>query len=285
MEFWKMNGAGNDFVILADLERRIPDAALPALAQRVCERRLSLGADGLMVVRPPEAGGDFRMLFFNSDGSVGEMCGNGARCACRFGSDTGLAPEEVQRMETTAGPVTGYKVDAETWRVRLNDPGVTELYRRVEAEGRVWDCAYVELGYPGLPHAVVAMDGLRERSPESLRPLGQALRNHRDFPKGANVNFYEILAPDRILLLTYERGVEDFTLACGTGAGSTVLALALMGKLNPSADVVTRGGVLHVDAALDHGRVRQLWLAGPAAAVARGELTEEHLRGLLPAEK
>ena len=103
MNFWKMNGAGNDFILLTDMERRIPEAALPGLARTVCERRLSVGADGLMVLRPALQGGDFRMLFFNSDGSVGEMCGNGARCVCRYGYETGLAGREAQRVETGAG--------------------------------------------------------------------------------------------------------------------------------------------------------------------------------------
>ena len=159
MNFWKMNGAGNDFLLLTDMERRIPDAALPLLARTVCERRLSVGADGLMVLRPAERGGDFRMLFFNSDGSVGEMCGNGARCICRYGYETGLAGRDEQCVETSAGLVTGYYVDGKSWRVRLNDPSAVDLERTAEADGQRYMCAYVELGDPGIPHAVLPVKG------------------------------------------------------------------------------------------------------------------------------
>ena len=277
MRFWKVNGAGNDFILLNDWERALPDAALGALARLVCHRRLGVGADGLMVVRPPEQGGDYKMLFYNADGSMGEMCGNGARCICLYGAESGLGAEDCQRVETTAGLVTGYRTEGGNWRVRLNDPSVVDLARTVETGEGVYTCAYVELGSPGIPHAVVSLPGLRQREPETLRDLGRALRYHPSFPRGANVNFYERLGPDRIFLRTYERGVEDFTYACGTGTGAAVLALALRGELNDSADAEMRGGVLHVDLERAGGRVRNLWLTGPAAVVAKGELTDARL--------
>ena len=93
MRFWKMNGAGNDFVVLNNLEEHLPAECLPQAARTLCQRHLSIGADGLMVVDAPTQGGDYKMLFFNSDGSVGEMCGNGARCICRYGYELGLAGE------------------------------------------------------------------------------------------------------------------------------------------------------------------------------------------------
>lgn len=281
MEFWKMNGAGNDFLLLRDLDRAIPDALLPALARRVCERRFCLGADGMMVIRPPEGDGDFKMLFFNSDGSESEMCGNGARCVCRYGYETGLSPRDSQRVETTAGLVTGYYVDARQWRVRLNDPGVLELSRTVELDGMTFECAYIELGAPGIPHAVLSAEGLRELSPEELRPLARGLRFHSAFPRGANINFCEIIAPGRLFLRTYERGVEDFTYACGTGTGAAVLALYLQGRLPASADAEMRGGVLHVDVEAENGSVRNLWLTGPTNVAAKGELTDEAVAAML----
>ena len=121
MRFWKMNGAGNDFVVLNNLEEHLPAECFPQVARTLCERHLSIGADGLMVVDAPTQGGDYKMLFFNSDGSVGEMCGNGARCICRYGYENGLAGE-VQTVETTAGIVTGHRVTERLYRVRLNDP-------------------------------------------------------------------------------------------------------------------------------------------------------------------
>ena len=275
MKFWKMNGAGNDFVVLKDLERAIPDAALPELARTLCERRMSLGADGVMVVRPAEDGGDFRMLFFNADGSVGEMCGNGARCICRWGYENGLAGKDAQRVETAAGRVTGYYVDGQSWRVRLNDPGVIELSHPVEVDGTAYDCAYAVVG---VPHAVIPMKRLREMPPEALRDLGRKLRFHPSFPKGANVNFCEIEGPDRVFLRTYERGVEDFTYACGTGTGAVVLLLALRGLLRDSADVEMRGGVLRVDVERNGATIQNLWLTGPTNLVAVGELTDENVK-------
>ena len=281
MKFWKMNGAGNDFVLINDMERAIPDDRLPALARWLCERRLSLGADGLMVIRPAEQGGDFRMLFYNDDGSVGEMCGNGARCICRYGWETGLAGRDAQRIETGAGLVTGYHVGGNNWRIRLNDPTVIELSHPIEIDGTVHDCAYVELGSPGSPHAVLAEDGLRDCDPAALLPLARALRYDPSFPKGANVTFYEIIGPNRVFLRTYERGVEDFTWACGTGTGSTILTLVLKGFVDGGADADMRGGTLHVDVEREGTAVKNLWLTGPAAVSARGELADEGISEIL----
>ena len=272
MKFWKMHGAGNDFVLIPDLERALPDETLPELARRVCRRRLSLGADGMMVVRPAEGEGDFKMLFFNSDGSVGEMCGNGARCVSRFGWETGLGGETV-RVETTAGLVTGYREAGGLWRVRLNDPGNARLDMAVTAGGREYRCAYVELGCPGIPHAAVALP--EDADTGALRALGRELRFHAAFPRGANVNFYEIKARDRIRLKTYERGVEDFTYACGTGTGATVWALHALGLTESSVTAEMEGGTLRVDLEYEGDRLKNLWLTGPAAVTAKGELTDE----------
>ena len=133
MQFWKMNGAGNDFVILNNLEEHLPLEQLPQIARTLCERHMSIGADGLMVVDAPSQGGDYRMLFYNSDGSVGEMCGNGARCICRYGYENGLAGE-TQTVETTAGIVTGRRIDQRLYRIRLNDPTTVRLDSPVEAD-------------------------------------------------------------------------------------------------------------------------------------------------------
>lgn len=277
MRFWKMNGAGNDFLILNNLEERLPPEALPRIARTLCQRHMSIGADGLMAVEAADQGGDFKMLFFNSDGSMGEMCGNGARCVCRFGYEQGLAGE-VQRVETTAGLVTGARIDRRTYRVRLNTPSVVELDRTVSVDGTGWPCAYVELGNPGVPHAVVQMEGLRTRLQEELRELGRKLRGHSTFPKGANVNFYEPCGTDAVYLRTYERGVEDFTYACGTGAGSTVTVLTLQGAVSGrSVRVATDGGVLVIDAERRGDGIEALFLTGPTNTVARGTVTDESL--------
>lgn len=277
MRFWKMNGAGNDFIVLNNLEEHLSPEAFPAMAKTLCQRHLSIGADGFMVVDAPTAGGDYKMLFFNADGSVGEMCGNGARCICRFGYETGLAGED-QTVETTAGIITGRRIDRRQYRIRLNDPTVLELEHPVEIDGVKYPCSYVELGDPGLPHAVVPYANLRNAEEGELRELGRAIRFHPSFPKGANVNFYELIGEDRIFERTFERGVEDFTYACGTGTGSVVAVLTLQGKVSGhdvQADMT--GGRLAIDAERIHSHIAALYLTGPTNVVCKGEITDEEL--------
>ena len=230
-----------------------------------------------MVVEQAQGAGDFKMLFFNSDGSVGEMCGNGARCICRYGYETGLSGPR-QAVETTAGLVYGDRLDQRHYRVRLNDPTTIRLEGSVEVDGKAWPCAYVELGNPGLPHAVVPYLGLAQASREELFALGRALRYHPAFPKGANVNFYEVTGKDQVLELTYERGVEGFTYACGTGTGSVVTVLTLLGQVSGQGVQVTMdGGVLTIDVERSADRVTGLYLTGPTNLVAKGEIFDEEL--------
>ncbi len=279
MKFWKMNGAGNDFIVINNMEEKLPLEDFPELARVLCERHLSVGADGLMVVEAPRQGGDCRMVFFNSDGSLGEMCGNGARCICRYAYETGLAGE-VQTVETTAGPVRGERIDARQYRVRLNDPTVVKLNITAEIDGEHIPCSYLELGNPGIPHAVVPAEGLRERDEQQLRELGRKLRWYAGFPRGANVNFFEVQDDGTILERTFERGVEDFTYACGTGTGCTVAALTLQGKCSGrGVRVNMKGGTLIIDAEVSGGTVKNLFLTGPTNTVCRGEITDETLTG------
>ena len=277
MKFWKMNGAGNDFLVLNNLEEHLPVERLPEIARTLCERRLSIGADGLMVVDAPRQGGDYRMLFYNSDGSVGEMCGNGARCVCRYGYENGLAGE-TQTVETTAGIVTGRRIGRRLYRIRLNDPTVIRLDAAVEVAGVRYACSYVELGDPGLPHAVVPYHDLKNADENELRQLGRAIRFHSAFPKGANVNFYEMTGEDAIFERTFERGVEDFTYACGTGTGSLVAVLTLQGKVSGrGVKVDMTGGQLVIDAEREGSRITALYLTGPTNVVCKGEVTDEDL--------
>ena len=278
MEFWKMNGAGNDLIVVDDRQDAIPDEKWPEIIRTVCERHMSIGADGFMVVKKPTYGGDYKMLFFNSDGSMGEMCGNGARCICRYGYENGLAGE-VQKVETTAGLVTGWRVDRRLYRVRLNDPCNMRLDGKAEVDGATYDCAYVELGDPGIPHAAVPMKDLKNFDTQALFQLGRKLRYYKDFPKGANVNFYEIIGPDHVYERTYERGVEDFTYACGTGTGSVVTVLTLLGKVSgKGVRVDMTGGTLTIDVERDSaGHVTDLFLTGPTNIVCKGEITDETL--------
>ena len=279
MKFWKMNGAGNDFIIINNMEEKIPGEKFPYIAKTLCERHLSIGADGFMVVEKPSnpSAADYRMLFFNSDGSMGEMCGNGARCICRYGFENGLSGK-VQRVETTAGVVIGKRIDKRLYRVRLNDPCNIRLDEPVEMDGRIYSCSYIELGNPGIPHCVVPVSNLKDYPETELFELGRKLRSYEGYPKGANVNFYEIVGENHILERTYERGVEDFTYACGTGTGSVVTVLTLQNKVSGQhVRVDMTGGTLFIDVERESDKIKNLYLTGPTNIVAKGEVTDEEI--------
>jgi len=277
MKFVKMHGAGNDFVILENLDGGLPAESLPGLARRLCSRRLSIGADGLMVLVPAKAKGDYGMLFYNSDGSLGEMCGNGARCIARYGFERGLAGD-IQRIETTAGLVIGQRISKNQYRVRLNDPSCTELNMVCDSTEGSRLCSYVELGDPGIPHAIHIMDNWDELPRRELFTLGAALRRSPAFPKGANVSFVKLIGPDEIKAITFERGVEDFTLACGTGSGACVSVLTLTGLVSgQDVKVHMPGGTLSISLSLEGDSVRDIFLTGPAEFICRGEVLEENL--------
>lgn len=271
MKFTKMQGAGNDFIVVDNYRGETAPEQYTELAARLCRRRISIGADGMMFVERPRDGGDFRMRYFNSDGTEGEMCGNGARCIARFGYELGLGGDEMH-IETVSGTVTAWRIGREEYRVKLNDPTVWNPNAKATAEGREWACGYTELGKNGIPHAVLlhAVPPRGEEAP--LFGLGRALRCAPEFPKGANVTFCEKAGGNMFRVLTYERGVEDFTLACGTGCGSTAAFLAAWGLISGTeVRLDCPGGVLSVSLAWDGARAKDIYLTGPATVVARGE--------------
>ena len=275
MKFHKINGTGNDFIIINNMDGGLSADTLSRMAAKLCERHMSIGADGLMAVSPSERA-DFRMEFFNSDGSAGEMCGNGARCICRYGYEMGLSGE-MQTVETASGTVTGRRIDKRLYKIRLTDPTVVKADYRIELDGVSCECGYVELGDPGLPHAVIHMPGLRAAEPRQIFDMARRLRWHPAFPKGANVNFYEVTGENSVFERTFERGVEDFTYACGTGTASVALILTLKGVSSGrgfTADMT--GGRLIVDVERE-GERTALYLTGPTNIVAAGEILDEEL--------
>ncbi len=278
MRFTKMQGAGNDFILIENLDGSIDPENYPRLAERLCARRLSIGADGLMILEKPRDKGDVRMAFYNSDGSVGEMCGNGARCVSRYALEHGFGRGGEVSIETTAGLVTGRCVSKRMYTVRLNDPSVIDLHRSVEVEGVEYDCAYLELGDPGIPHCVVLCDSWREMPENNLRELCRKIRWYEGFPKGANVTFCRVDGENSVDARTFERGVEDFTLACGTGCGSTVTALTLRGLVTGVNTKITMpGGTLYVTVDTEGDTARNIMLTGPTTLVAEGEVLDEEL--------
>ncbi len=278
MHFTKMHGAGNDFIIINNIDGAIPESVLPELAAGLCAQHVSVGADGMMVVAAPRQGGDFRMIFYNSDGSLGEMCGNGARCIARYGYENGLSGE-TQRIETTAGLVTGQRVTKRLYKVRLNDPSVIDLHRSVSVGGTAYNCAYIELGDPGIPHAIVLMPDWDERDHDMLRALGRTLRFAEEFPRGANVSFVKVVDVGHVKAITYERGVEDFTLACGTGCGSIAAALRLLGLSSDELAISMPGGELTVSLTASGGSVQDIYLTGPTNVVCTGDILDEDVLG------
>lgn len=266
-----MNGLGNDFLIIDDRIGQFAQEQLPELAKKLCHRQFSIGADGLMVVQAAQNGGDFRMSFVNNDGSFSEMCGNGARCLCRYGYEHGLSGEH-QRIETVAGLVEGWRVDKRNYRIALNRPTNTRLHMSLLANGVGCRCSYTELGDPGIPHVAMELPSLSFDRLAKLRPLASALRHHPEFPRGANVNFYRIVDAEHIEIATFERGVEDFTLACGTGVSATVALLTLANRVSgKQITVQVPGGRMIVDAAKDGA----LYLSGSTTLVCTGETYDE----------
>ena len=249
MQCWHMSGAGNDFMVI---DARGLTLDFEKLSKQLCA--LS-GADGFMAVDYSDKA-DFKLHFYNSDGSRGEMCGNGSRCICRFAFDHGIAGENMV-VETDAGLVPGRRLSESQYLVKLNNPGIVDLNRK-------GDIAYVELGTPGVPHAVAEVPGLNWDMAEVLREQGKSLRYDPAFPKGANVNFFTWTGKETVRVMTYERGVEDYTLACGTGCGSTAVTLWLRGLL-PGGRLTAenRGGTLTLNVEGENGTVSALYLEGP----------------------
>ncbi len=249
MKVTYMNGAGNDFMVV---DARDQNYDFSSLAVELCKLT---GADGFMAVDRSETA-DFKLHFYNSDGSRGEMCGNGSRCICRYAYENGIAGSAMT-VETDAGPVYGWRVDDSIYRVQLNDPSVMDLTRTENA-------AYVELGDPGIPHGVVEVPGLTWEDGDRLRPMAQQLRHDPAFPKGANINLYTWLSDTAVRILTFERGVEDYTLACGTGSASTAVTLWAQGRLpGKMLTVKNRGGDLTVTLKTQGQRISGLFLEGP----------------------
>ena len=271
MHFVKMQGAGNDFVVINNMDGAIPASEYANLAVRLCRRRLSIGADGMMVVLPPAEGGDIAMAFYNEDGSKGEMCGNGARCIARYAHDWGLAGDR-QHIETTAGMVTGQRIEQDLYCVRLNDPSHMEPEIGIFWEGTILSCFYIELGRPGIPHAIIELPDWDSLPRQELFAMGKFIREYPTFPKGANVTFWKSLGENHVKAITFERGVEDLTLACGTGAGSTAAAMHVLRRCEDGPiQLDFPGGELQVSLTWEDGRISDIYLTGPAVVVAEGD--------------
>jgi len=273
ISFTKMESGGNDFIII-DNRKRIFSRGLSKLALNLCRRRRSIGADGLILLERARKA-DYGMRIFNPDGSEPEMCGNGARCLAMFAFINGIASSKVV-METRAGYVQAQVKDKKV-RVRLNTPFNIKTNFRIRLKLR--GSQEVNFINVGVPHVVVFVP-LLDRV--DVQGLGRMIRYHRRFaPSGANVNFVSLKGRNSIYIRTYERGVEDETLACGTGAVASALIAGLQAKVSSPVEVHTRGGeVLKVEYIIEKDRegiekFKGVWLEGEVRVVYEGEIARD----------
>ena len=276
LPFAKMAGGGNDFVVIDNRNGRVTDPV--ELTRRVCTPHLSVGADGLILVEA-SARATVRMRDWNADGSVGEFCANGTRCAARFAFMNVIAPRRMT-IETGAG-ITGAEVsDGGLVTLALQPPHSFQPDRPLRVGDRIVHGSFLMVG---VPHYVIF---LREEIwSHDIVPLGRAIRNHPELqPAGANVNFVVVRGPNDIEVRTYERGVEAETLSCGSGVVASSSVAALFGKVKSPVSVLTRSGItLEVSLeAANGGEVRNVQLRGDARLVYRAAFTPETIEGFDP---
>ena len=265
LRFVKMSGAGNDFVMVDNREGAVAEEDKATLAREVCPRRVAVGADGLILLERSETC-DVRMRIFNPDGSEAEMCGNGSRCLAHFALSLGAAGPKMT-VETAAGRVHA-EVEAESALVELPPPAEIVSKGELEFADRRGEVFFIDTG---VPHAVLFVDDL---DGTDVKALGRAIRFHEAFgPAGANANFVRVEGPGRIELRTYERGVEDETLACGTGATAAGLICAWREHWASPVTVSVRSGeTLRIQFRGSGPRFDAATLEGAVAVAYRGEL-------------
>ncbi len=265
-KFWKMNGAGNDFVVVDNRDHSL-DLSQEQIAL-LCQRQRGVGADGYLAVEPAEQGADYRMRYYNADGGEAEMCGNGARCFARFVNFLEGGKLESTSFETIAG-VIGADFIGDQVRIALSPPFDKELGAELDLDGETHTVHSVNTG---VPHAVVFVDDL---DAVDIKRLGAAVRYHEHFaPAGTNANFATIEGPGAIRIRTYERGVEDETLACGTGMAACALIYSeLNGVDGPIKVRVAGGDVLEIGfQQTSPGHFSDVTLLGPADFTFSGDL-------------
>lgn len=276
MIFSKMQGLGNDFIVVDDRDERLPEDDLPALGRRLTDRHFGIGGDGLILVRRSRVA-DFQMRVINSDGSEAEMCGNGIRCFAVYLLEKDLTSANPIRVDTPAGimvldvhrdgdgRITGVRVD-------MGEPGTERAEVPMEGAGSALNVPLSVDGQEfiahgvnmGNPHAVIFMDSL-EGLP--LERLGPRIETHPLFPERTNVHFVEQIGPDTLRMKIWERGA-GMTLACGTGACAVLVAAHLTGKTGRKATIHLPGGPLEIEWAGNN----HLFMTGPAEEVFTGEI-------------
>ncbi len=276
--FMKLSGSGNDFILIDNRHRIVDPRQAGQLAKKVCTHRMSVGGDGLILIERSRRA-DFRWRLFNADGSEAEFSGNGARCAARFAYLQKIAPQRM-RFETLAGLIEAEMVPAGRGRsakaggkgtgvkVRFPDPSGLRLHMRVSVNGVEREAHFLDTG---VPHCVYLVD---DPDRVDVEGIGRSTRHHELFrPAGTNVNFIQVLDPHRIRIRTYERGVEDETLACGTGAIASALIASRVAKVESPVTLIPQSGLeLTVYFAARGDRFTDVYLQGDARAVYKGTM-------------
>lgn len=262
MEFSKVQGLGNDFVIIKDLEGKIADYA--SLAIKVCHRNFGIGADGLMVVLPSDKG-DFRMRIINSDGSEPEMCGNGIRCFAKYVYDEGMTEKEELEIETLAGIIKPKLIkengQVKMVRVDMGEPNPSVINHPLMIVDEEFAITCVSMGNP---HCIIFTN-----EPDSLvNKYGPLVETNPFFPNKTNVEFVEVINDSEVKMRVWERGA-GITLACGTGACATAVACALNGKTGRKVTLHLLGGDLDIEWDKESNHV---YMTGPAVRVFDGKL-------------
>ena len=259
-----MHGAKNDFILVDDRKQAFP-AGDKAWIASIASRRAGVGSEGVILIQPSKKA-DFRMRFFNPDGSEVEMCGNGARCVARLAHDIKAAPSKMT-IDTKAG-ILSAQAKGDNVCLWMTQPKDWRLGSTLKAAGKAMKYGFVNTG---VPHAVVEVKNLAVCD---VQQLGAAIRYHKDFaPAGTNANFISVTGPHSIRIRTYERGVEGETLACGTGITAGALVAAMMGRVKPPVKVTAASSdILTVDFKLTDNGAEKVTLLGPAVHVFQGIL-------------
>ncbi len=271
--FFKMNGSGNDFIIINDLEETVSNTVdnipLEEFVRKICSRKVSIGADGVILIKKPDNPEvNFKWQFYNADGSKAEMCGNGSRCAARFAFLNKIAPLYM-KFETLAGIIEAQLTSVNTVRVKLPNP--TQLHLDMEITQPNTSLSFINTG---VPHVVIIVEDINKIN---VKDLGSKIRYHESFkPQGTNVNFVKPLNEHTIEIRTYERGVEDETFACGTGATASAIVTMVKGLTKPPVTVFTRGGkTLKIYASIVDSSITNVLLEGDALISYIGSMTDE----------
>ncbi len=268
--FSKLNGSGNDFLLVDNRNGVMKGIDLPHFAGKVCDRSRSIGADGMIFIDRSRRA-DFRWRFLNADGTAAEMCGNGGRCVARYAFERRIAGRSMA-FETLAGLIRA-EVSGRRVKLQMTTPGGLATDRTLTLRGRKLRYSYLDTG---VPHVVLFVSGIQKKD---IIGVGRGIRNHRAFaPRGTNVNFAQV-RNGMVWVRTYERGVEGETLACGTGAVACGILSAVHGFVRPPVTVRTRGGeelVIHFD--MDKRGFGEVYLEGDTSWSCDGVITEEAYR-------